>query len=113
MNLQVIDPVLDKAESLKIATEKYGESTGGESKFACTICKKLFIDYTNMCRHRRLAHQRHLLDVVRTKIKRHYPIMNFQSIIRTRAAAERESDDFYKQVRGTNKRYYILISNSL
>ena len=43
---------LDRAESMKLATVKTG------AKFACTICRKLFDDYANMCRHRRLAHQR-------------------------------------------------------
>ena len=43
---------LDRAESMKLATVKSG------AKFACTICRKLFDDYANMCRHRRLAHQR-------------------------------------------------------
>ncbi len=45
----------DREESMRLAESKPGY------KFACTVCKKRFHDYANMCRHRRLAHQRHLL----------------------------------------------------
>ena len=45
----------DREESMRLAECKPGY------KFACTVCKKRFHDYANMCRHRRLAHQRHLL----------------------------------------------------
>ena len=45
----------DREESMRLAECKPG------CKFACTVCKKRFHDYANMCRHRRLAHQRHLL----------------------------------------------------
>ena len=45
----------DRAESIRLGDLQPG------LKFACTICKKKFQDYANMCRHRRLAHQRHLL----------------------------------------------------
>ena len=36
---------------MKLATFKSGAS------FVCTVCRKPFEDYANMCRHRRLAHQ--------------------------------------------------------
>ena len=55
MLLLQVDTEIDKAESMCIATaipSKFGHS------FACTICKKYFYDYANMCRHRCLAHQR-------------------------------------------------------
>lgn len=45
----------DMAESMRLAEQRPG------FKYACTVCKKRFHDYANMCRHRRLAHQRHLL----------------------------------------------------
>ena len=51
-----VDMEQDRIESMKLAEQK----TQG-IKFACTVCKKRFLDYANMCRHRRLAHQRHLL----------------------------------------------------
>ncbi|XP_074654761.1 uncharacterized protein LOC141908563 [Tubulanus polymorphus] len=38
--------------------------------FACTICKKRFRDYARMCAHRRLAHQRHLIQRRRFQYKR-------------------------------------------
>lgn len=50
-----VDSKKDRAESMRIALAKPGH------RFACTICKKRFHDYANMCRHRRLAHQRQVL----------------------------------------------------
>ena len=50
-----VDMEKDREESMRLAECKPGY------KFACTVCKKRFHDYANMCRHRRLAHQRHLL----------------------------------------------------
>ena len=35
--------------------------------FACTVCRKRFHDYANMCRHRRLAHHRTLLSMARNR----------------------------------------------
>ena len=101
--MQVIDPEMDKAESIRLATEKSEKNANTKNKYACTVCKKVFLDYTNMCRHRSLAHQRHLLEVVKTK-KPRYSIMNTSaSIIRTRAGAERESEAFYTNI-GRNVR---------
>ena len=51
-----VDMEMDRIESMRLAEQK----TPG-FKFACTVCKKHFHDYANMCRHRRLAHQRHIL----------------------------------------------------
>ncbi|CAD5115412.1 DgyrCDS4389 [Dimorphilus gyrociliatus] len=50
------DTSLDIADSMRLA--KYSSSG---YKFACTICKKRFHDYTLMCKHRRQIHQRHLI----------------------------------------------------
>ena len=52
----------DREESMRLAECKPG------FKFACTVCKKRFHDYANMCRHRRLAHQRHLLSSKKPKM---------------------------------------------
>ncbi len=50
-----VDLEKDREESMRLAECKPGY------KFACTVCRKRFHDYPNMCRHRRLAHQRHLI----------------------------------------------------
>ena len=45
----------DRKESMRIAAAKPSDLG---FLFACTVCRKRFQDYANMCRHRRLAHQR-------------------------------------------------------
>ncbi len=47
------DTELDMMESIRIAAHKKVPGP----KFACTVCRKRFHEYSNMCRHRRLAHQ--------------------------------------------------------
>ena len=49
-----VDPESDRRESIRLAANK----SPGLQKFACTVCKKWFDDYPNMCRHRKLAHQK-------------------------------------------------------
>ena len=62
-----VDLNKDREESMKLAQQKAG------FKFACTICKKRFHSYANMCRHRRLAHQRHLLGLGKPKSEETVP----------------------------------------
>lgn len=52
----------DRAESKRLAAEAVDGSVTSPAAmtttttFACTVCRKSFSDYANMCRHRRLAH---------------------------------------------------------
>lgn len=46
----------DRAESRRLASDH--SKSDPSLQFACTICRKRFRDYSNMCRHRRLAHER-------------------------------------------------------
>lgn len=52
----------DRAESRRLASSQAeghrSESSDPSLQFACTVCRKRFRDYSNMCRHRRLAHER-------------------------------------------------------
>ena len=94
--IEAIDPVLDRAESMRLASKHSKARTDDAFKYACTVCKKRYVDYTDMCRHRRLAHMRHLMDTVKTSDKqRHLRGAESTSIIRTRSAVEREMVDFY------------------
>ena len=51
----------DRAESMRLAIQRGLTQSKPQFRFACTVCKKKFLDYANMCRHRRLAHQRHMM----------------------------------------------------
>ena len=53
----------DKAESMRIAAE-----AGQPAMYGCTECGKLFEDYSNMCRHRKLSHQRSQIIPKRAKL---------------------------------------------
>lgn len=50
----------DRAESRRLASDQAESHSKSDPslQFACTICRKRFRDYSNMCRHRRLAHER-------------------------------------------------------
>lgn len=50
----------DRAESRRLASDQAESHSKCDPslQFACTICRKRFRDYSNMCRHRRLAHER-------------------------------------------------------
>ena len=61
-----VDPLKDRKESMRIASHMKATSLSPVKpgfKFACTVCKKRFHSYANMCRHRRLAHHRHMLQL--------------------------------------------------
>ena len=55
-----VDQESDRAESMRIAAARPSDLG---FHFACTVCRKRFHDYANMCRHRRLAHHRTLLSM--------------------------------------------------
>ena len=57
-----VDPEQDRQESLRLAG-----STGKQQKFACTVCKKWFVNYADMRRHRQLAHQKQVMLATQTK----------------------------------------------
>ena len=57
----------DRAESRRLALEEMQNknrpnaqnvTAPEEETYACTACRKVFQNYSNMCRHRRLAHYR-------------------------------------------------------
>ena len=50
----------DRAESRKIATDQSDGTVKYDPalQYGCIVCRKRFHDYANMCRHRRLAHDR-------------------------------------------------------
>ena len=50
----------DRAESRKIATDQSDGTMKYDPalQYGCIVCRKRFHDYANMCRHRRLAHDR-------------------------------------------------------
>lgn len=50
----------DRAESRRLASDQAESHSKCDPslQFACTVCRKRFRDYSNMCRHRRLAHER-------------------------------------------------------
>ncbi|XP_061189903.1 uncharacterized protein LOC133197737 [Saccostrea echinata] len=46
-----------KAKKEKKSKTRIEDGIDSRFKFSCTICKKRFTEYVNMCRHRRVAHE--------------------------------------------------------
>jgi KRAB domain-containing zinc finger protein len=64
-----VDTESDKAESMRLAYQRSATCSKPSMKYACTVCRKQFHDYSNMCRHRSMAHHQQILQL--SSLKKH------------------------------------------
>ncbi|KAF4529694.1 hypothetical protein B566_EDAN010780, partial [Ephemera danica] len=55
-DVEVKPPPIVPQIQVENAEPALSKSESGEFRYTCTVCNKMFTNYVNMCRHRRLAH---------------------------------------------------------